>query len=150
MSSSEAGGARGEGRGRQGQTGSGGTVCPDCHEPMLTVSGCAFPYIEIPRPHSNKPIMRERIRYGAEDDRGLSAEVFAMVKRQLAEPGHQCGDCGARPGSYHHYGCDIERCPNCLSQLISCDCWPDGSTVIVARTATPPPDMPRGPKIEGP
>ena len=30
--------------------------------------------------------------------------------------------CRARPGHYHHVGCDAERCPVCGGQLISCDC----------------------------
>lgn len=33
-----------------------------------------------------------------------------------------CGDCGAKEGEYHLDGCDIERCPVCYGQLISCGC----------------------------
>ena len=33
-----------------------------------------------------------------------------------------CHDCGAGPGKVHHWGCDMERCPRCHGQLISCDC----------------------------
>ncbi|MGH9127619.1 MAG: hypothetical protein ACRDY2_01315 [Acidimicrobiales bacterium] len=42
-----------------------------------------------------------------------------------------CGDCGAPPGGVHHHGCDIEECPACRRQAISCGCqdepegWPD-------------------------
>lgn len=34
----------------------------------------------------------------------------------------KCGDCGAAAGEYHFAGCDMERCPKCGRQLISCDC----------------------------
>jgi hypothetical protein len=33
-----------------------------------------------------------------------------------------CPDCGAAPGEFHEAGCDIEQCPYCGGQLISCDC----------------------------
>ena len=33
-----------------------------------------------------------------------------------------CGDCGAPRGGFHHRGCDLERCPRCSGQLISCGC----------------------------
>lgn len=33
-----------------------------------------------------------------------------------------CGDCGVGYGVQHLPGCDIERCPICGRQLISCDC----------------------------
>ena len=33
-----------------------------------------------------------------------------------------CHDCGALEGELHEYGCDMERCPFCGGQLITCDC----------------------------
>lgn len=32
-----------------------------------------------------------------------------------------CGDCGAKVGDYHKVYCDIQRCPICKGQLLSCD-----------------------------
>lgn len=37
-------------------------------------------------------------------------------------PADRCGDCGAKTGGFHHLGCDLERCPLCRWQLISCGC----------------------------
>lgn len=39
-----------------------------------------------------------------------------------------CGDCGAPAGGFHHPGCDMETCPRCSHQLISCGCWEDLET----------------------
>ena len=33
-----------------------------------------------------------------------------------------CPDCGVGPGEFHKAGCDIEQCPYCGQQLISCRC----------------------------
>ena len=34
----------------------------------------------------------------------------------------RCGDCHALEGENHELGCDLEQCPFCGGQLISCDC----------------------------
>ena len=34
----------------------------------------------------------------------------------------KCHDCGASEGEIHSFGCDMEDCPFCRGQLITCGC----------------------------
>jgi len=36
-----------------------------------------------------------------------------------------CGDCGIKEGQLHQFGCDMEICPYCGGQLISCGHFKD-------------------------
>lgn len=58
----------------------------------------------------------ERVPYGAED-------YFA---EEGWTPKSTCKDCGVLVGQLHVPGCDVERCPSCGGQALSCGCeWTD-------------------------
>jgi hypothetical protein len=80
--------------------------CEYCNKDMSRAKGCTLPvFDDFP---DGLPTLR--IKYGDEpQDWG-------------AKRGRRCGDCGCQPGNYHHPGCDIEHCPRCLGQAISCRC----------------------------
>jgi hypothetical protein len=50
-----------------------------------------------------------RIRYGDESD-DWRADIIP------------CHDCAVVKGQLHVPDCDVEECPNCNGQAISCDC----------------------------
>jgi hypothetical protein len=52
----------------------------------------------------------ERVKYGSGED-------------DLKFP--KCDDCGVPRGFHHLIGCDLEPCPRCTCQAITCDCFHD-------------------------
>ena len=69
-------------------------ICKICNREMLTAAGCGVSFV-----------IADGVRY-------KRIPVFFG----------RCGDCGAKNGQFHHGNCDVERCPKCGGQLISCDC----------------------------
>ncbi len=69
-----------------------------------------------------------RIKYGDEELKHSSgggppdSEVQARCAEYSDRP---CHDCYAVKGQYHSDGCDVERCPRCFTQLLSCGCGYD-------------------------
>ncbi len=47
------------------------------------------------------------------------------MEYQNDSPSDNCPDCGASPGEHHVPDCDVEQCPYCGTQLISCSCEDD-------------------------
>lgn len=74
--------------------------CPDCNQDMKEAATCSKRFIFFA------------------DGTSISRDVATY------DDNPKCGDCGIwnNPGMIHHYGCDVERCPRCKGQLLSCDC----------------------------
>lgn len=71
----------------------------------------------------------ERIPYGQEQrfdvDRFGRTVPGDPWRPGIIASGRTCHDCGVGLDQLHHPGCDIESCPLCGGQAISCgDLWP--------------------------
>jgi hypothetical protein len=69
----------------------------------------------------------KRVKYGSEiildengkpfcDQKGIPYDWAKMTEEK------SCDDCGVLKGQYHVEGCDIEICPKCGGQYLSCGC----------------------------
>jgi len=59
----------------------------------------------------------KRIKYGEENFKSTTNEwVWEEISKQ------PCHDCAAFKGQYHCIGCDVEQCPRCSTQFLSCSC----------------------------
>lgn len=77
-------------------------VCELCHQEMTTATSCTVAELHI----GGEAVAV--LRYGKDPGWGRARGP--------------CGDCGVEPGGLHHLGCDIQACPRCHRQLISCGC----------------------------
>jgi hypothetical protein len=93
-------------------------VCEWCHHEMDTAISCTI---------------------GALHRKGRSVELPPYG----SEPGwpsrsDRCGDCGVVLGGWHHPGCDLQLCPQCGDQLLSCDCCFDEDESPMGSSITEP------------
>lgn len=72
--------------------------CDGCQQEMLNHVACTF------QAYSDTPDI-PRVPYPAEETQ-------------------DCHDCLTPPGGLHHPGCDMERCPRCKEQMLTCQCPP--------------------------
>lgn len=93
--------------------------CPDCGKEMSPGNGCDLGYLE-PAERGDDVVVAppvDRLRYGCREEECLDHDG-KVISFAMFSP--TCHDCGAGPGQFHHFGCDVERCPICKGQLISC------------------------------
>jgi hypothetical protein len=90
--------------GHPGTWRSGGVaICQDCDQEMLEATSCIV-----------DALILDGRRYARDRARGPFGK------------GGRCPDCGVADRGYHHLGCDLEDCPRCRRQLLSCGCgWLD-------------------------
>lgn len=81
----------------------GQRICPACGQDMRDAESCGGPLIQVAGQ------VYERVRFGQES--GSRWEDFDF-----------CPECVVSHGELHHPGCDIEECPRCRTQYLSCDC----------------------------
>jgi hypothetical protein len=79
-------------------------ACEACGQIMNPGVGCTLASIGIAGQE------RARLPFGTEQ--GFAEGTFERP----------CHDCNAVAGQLHHAICDMEQCPGCGGQLISCDC----------------------------
>jgi hypothetical protein len=103
-------------------------ICNLCKGEMTSVSTCTGTHLRFePFDKAQKPQEFKRIKYHYE----------ARYGNLMTHGGEKdrCHDCGVSPNALHHPGCDVEECPICHGQLISCICNESGlfSDVIYPR-----------------
>jgi len=84
-------------------------ICKYCNLDMKQADGCVLETIPTADGELNP------LPFGS--------EMYLIQQAAFADgTPRRCDDCNALPAHYHHPGCDIEECPRCNGQLITCGC----------------------------
>jgi len=76
--------------------------CSFCKQDMLTADTCLNSKVEFP-----------------------DGTIMESSTSHFEEDSGRCHDCNIKHGGFHHPGCDVEECPKCGGQLITCGCLDD-------------------------
>lgn len=60
--------------------------------------------------------------YGQGDPTQIEERITTKVEQEVIRTDHRCPDCDVEVAEFHLPGCDIEVCPQCTGQAISCGC----------------------------
>ena len=87
-------------------------ICESCHQDMADYENeddnvtCLVPMVEI-----------DGVQYRRQKYHLVDADVDNDDEEE-----RRCHDCNVKLGAIHHALCDMEMCPVCDDQFISCDC----------------------------
>lgn len=62
-----------------------------------------------------------------------TGEKLPQSTYHFDEPTGRCHDCNIKHGGFHHNGCDVEKCPKCSGQLVSCGCMDVSEDEVMER-----------------
>lgn len=80
-------------------------ICTGCNNEMKSVRSCNY-----------------NLFVSFKDDLRAYPTIPYINPATFNAKNSNCHDCGVQIGAKHHPGCDMERCPRCGFQLISCGC----------------------------
>jgi hypothetical protein len=74
-------------------------------------------------PDCNKEMQDRKVKSCKHNGIVINGKLYRR-DTQYYDVNVRCHDCNIlnMKGNLHHFGCDMERCPKCKGQLLSCDC----------------------------